>query len=314
MRVAIVGAGGVGGYFGSRWARAGIDVTFLARGAHLETLRTKGLRLISPLGDDHVVVSAEENAAEVGEVDLIILATKSWQLPEAVEGLSPMVGPETAVVGLQNGVEAAAVLSNVLPGAQVLGGTCRIISFIEAPGVIRHAGIEPTVFLGDLSGTRRGLAAPIVEQLQGVEGVSLHLAPDVEAEIWRKFLFFAPVSGVGSVTQVPIGVFRRLPETRELLEGAMQEVYDLAGALGVRLPSSSVADALAFVDAAPADGTSSMQRDFRDRRPTELDELSGAVVRRGGRAGVDVPIHSMLFASLLPRHMEAHGTLEFSNP
>ena len=312
MRIVIVGAGGVGGYFGGRWVEAGLDVTFLARGAHLEALRAEGLRVQSPLGDLRIDVSAVGTAEEVGEADLIFVATKSWQLQAAAEALGPMVGPGTIVLGLQNGVEAAGVLSTFVPPSRVLGGTCRIMSFIERPGVIRHAGVDPTLAFGELPGSEPGLARPLLEALRGAKGMTLDLAEDIEAEIWRKFLFIAPVSGVGSVTRAPIGVIRTLPEARRMLEAAVVEVFKVAVAKGVALGDSAGRDAMGFIDAVPYEGTSSMQRDFRDGRRTELEELSGAVVRFGAAAGIDVPVHSVIYATLLPLEMKARGTLEFA--
>ena len=302
----------MGGYFGGRWAEAGHEVTLLARGPHLEALRARGLTLHSPLGQTRLRVPAEEAAEEVGEVDLIVLATKAWQLPAAAEGLGPMVGRDTMVVGLQNGVEAAGVLAGLLPHDRVLGGTCRIMSFIQEPGVIQHVGVDPTVVLGPLPGSEGGGAEKVFEELEGARGVTLRLSDDIESEIWRKFLFIAPVSGVGSVTRAPIGVIRRVPRVREVLERAIHEVYQVGVAKGVGLPGSGVKGAMQFIDAVPPDGTSSMQRDFRDGRRTELEALSGAIVRFGADLAVDVPVHSMLYAALLPLELRARGTLEFS--
>jgi 2-dehydropantoate 2-reductase len=311
LRIAIVGAGGVGGYFGGRWAEAGLDVTLLARGAHLEALKAEGLRIESPLGDLRIDVPAAETPEEVGEVDLIVLATKSWQIEAAAETLGPMLGAGTVVLGLQNGVEAAGLLSTFVPSARVLGGSCRILSFIERPGVIRHAGVNPIVSFGELAGSAPGLARQFLEPLEEAKGMTLRLEEDIEAEIWRKFLFIAPVSGVGSVTRAPFGVIRSLPEVRRMLEEAVQEVFRVALAMGVEVGESAALDALAFIDAAPSGGTSSMQRDFRDGRRTELEELSGAVTRFGAAAGIDVPVHSCLYSTLLPLEMRARGTLEF---
>ena len=313
MRIVIVGAGGVGGYFGGRWAEAGQDVTFLARGAHLEAIRAEGLRLESPLGNARIRVPAAGTAKEAGLADLVVLATKSWQLPGAAERLGPMVGPGTVVMGLQNGVEAAEVLSAYVPSSQVLGGTCRIISFIERPGFIKHVGVEPTVAFGELPGSGAGLARPVFETLDGARGVTLRLEDDIEAQIWRKFLFFAPVSGVGSVTRAPMGVLRSIPEVRRMLEVAVEEVLGVALAKGVRVSASSAAEVMRFVDGAPKSGTSSMQRDFRDGRRTELEELAGAVVRFGAEAGVDLPVHSFIYSALLPLELKARGTLAFED-
>lgn len=311
MKIAVVGAGGVGGYFGGRWAEAGRDVTFLARGAHLEALRKHGLSLESPLGDARVEVRATDKAEEVGPADLVVVATKAWQVADAAPQIQPLVGPRTVLFGLQNGVEAADALTGFAPPDRILGATCRIISFIREPGVVTHTGVEPTVVVGALPASSGALAESVFEALDGAPGVTLHLSEQVRAEIWRKFLFLASVSGMGAVTGAPIGVFRSVPETRLVLKAAMEEVLEVAVASGIDLPPSSIADALAFIDGVPPEGTSSMQRDFKDGRRTELEVLSGAVARLGPEVGVPVPVHSMIYSVLLPRELRARGTLAF---
>ena len=311
MRVAVIGAGGVGGYFGARWAEAGLDVTLLARGAHLQAINSKGLLLHSPLGDTHVNVHAVASASEVGEVDVVVVATKSWQLSSLVDVVEPMVGPDTVVFGLQNGVEAADVLSTFVPPSRVLGGTCRIISLVEGPGVIRHVGIDPTLTIGERPGRASTPIEPVAEALDKARGVTVEIADDIDSALWHKFLLFAPVSGLGSVTQAPIGVFRSLREPRSLLVRAVEEVFDLAKAKGVGLPSESVEQTLQFIDGLPANGTSSLQRDFRDGVRTELDALSGAVVRQAAEAGVPAPVHSFFYSALLPLDLKARGSIEW---
>ena len=311
MKVAVIGAGGAGGYFGARWAEAGLDVTLLARGAHLEAINSQGLVLHSPLGDARVDVPAVESAAEVGKVDVVVVATKAWQLPPLADVLAPMVGPDTLVFGLQNGVEAADILSTFVPPSQVLGGTCRIISFVEEPGVIRHAGIDPTLTIGERAGDGSLRIQPVAEALDNARGLSVEIADDIDAAVWRKFLLFAPMSGLGSITQAPIGVFRSLAEPRSLLVGAVQEVFALARARGVALPPESVEQALQFIDGLPAGGTTSLQRDFRDGARTEIEALSGAVVRLAAEAAVPVPVHTFLYSALLPLELKARGAIEW---
>lgn len=311
LRVAVIGAGGAGGYFGARWAEAGLDVTLLARGAHLEAINAKGLVLHSPLGDVSVDVPAVANASDIGEVDIVVIATKSWQLPSLANLVAPLLGPNTVVFGLQNGVEAADVLSTFVPPARVLGGTCRIISFVEAPGVIRHVGIDPNLTIGERRGMGSGSIEPVATALGEARGLSVEVADDIEVALWQKFLFFAPVSGLGSITQAPIGVFRSLPEPRSLLVRAVEEVFDLARAKGIGLASESVEETLGFIDGLPADGTSSLQRDFRDGVRTELDALSGAVVRQAAEAGVSVPVHTFFHSALLPLELKARGSIEW---
>jgi len=311
LKIAIIGAGGVGGYFGGRWAEAGLDVTLIARGAHLEAINKKGLLLHSPLGDVRVNVPAVASASDVGEVDFVVVATKTWQLASLAEVVEPLVGPDTVVVGLQNGVEAADVLSTFVSPSQVLGGTCRIISFVEGPGVIRHAGIDPHITIGERSGGGSLPIESVAEALDKAHGLTVEIADDISVALWRKFLFFAPVSGLGSIIQAPIGVFRSLPEPRALLVRAVEEVFDLAKARGVGLPPESVEQTLQVIDGLPADGTTSLLRDFRDGVRTELDALSGAVVRQAAEVGVDVPVHTFFYSALLPLEMKALGSIDW---
>ena len=311
MKIAVVAAGGVGGYFGGRWAEAGLDVTLIARGAHLEAINAKGLVLHSPLGDVRVDVPAVGSASEVGEVDFVVVATKSWQLASLADVVEPLVGPDTIVVGLQNGVDAADVLSTFVASSRVLGGTCHIISFVEAPGVIRHAGIDPHITIGERSGGGSLPIESVAGALDKAHGLTVEMADDIGVALWRKFLFFAPLSGLGSITQAPIGVFRSLPEPRSLLVRAVEEVFDLANAKGVGLPPESVEQTLQFIDGLPAGGTTSLQRDFRDGVRTELDALSGAVVRQAAEVGVDVPVHTFFYSALLPLEMKALGSIDW---
>ena len=311
MRIAIIGAGGAGGYFGARWAEAGLDVTLLARGTHLQAIVSKGLSLESPLGDAHVNVPAVSRASEVGEVDVVVVATKSWQLRSLAEVVQPLIGSNTIVFGLQNGVEAVDILTTFVPPSCVLGATCRIISLIKEPGVIRHVGIEPTLTIGELPGAASRPIKSVTEVLDTAKGLTVEIANDIDVELWRKFLFFAPVSGLGSITQAPIGVFRSVRQSRSLLVRAVEEVFNLARAKGVQLPPESVEQTLQFIDGLPADGTSSLQRDFEDGVRTELEALSGAVVRQAADAGVAAPVHTFFYSTLLPLELKARGSIEW---
>jgi len=307
LKIAIVGAGGLGGYFGGRWAQAGLDVTFVARGAQLEALRAQGLSIRSPLGDAQVEVRALPDPGEAGPMDLVVVATKTWQLPAAAASLAPLVGERTAVLSTQNGVEAADVLAAALGRERVLAGTCRIISYVEAPGVIRHVGVAPTLTFGEVDGGISERAREILDHLAGAPAATVVLSPRIEVDLWEKFAFFTATSAIGAVTQVPVGVWRDIPALRALFTRAMAEAMAVARARGVSLPEERLEAALRFLDGIPAAGTSSLQRDLRDGRRTELEALSGAVVRLGAEAGVDTPVHATLYASLLPGELRARG-------
>ncbi len=313
MRIAVFGAGAVGGYFGGRLAQAGEDVVLIARGEHLAAMKADGLRVESVAGYFVVdPVQATDNPNEVGLVDAILVAVKAWQVPEVAREMRPMVGPETFVVPLENGVEAPSQLAAVLGEEHVLGGLCRIISALVEPGHIRHAGISPTVTFGELDGQRSERAERLRDALQRAEGVTPEIPPDVRVAMWEKFLFIAALSGVGAVTRAPVGVLRSLPETRRMLEHAMEEILAVGQARGVSLPREVIAETMAFIDGLPRDGTASMQRDVMAGRPSELASQNGAVVRLGREAGVETPLHAFITHSLLPQERRARGELAFT--
>lgn len=308
----IFGAGAVGAYFGGRLAETGQDVAFVARGEALRAMRQHGLRVTSTEGD-FVIQPARvsDSPADLGPADVILLGVKAWQVPDAARAMGPLLGPDTFVVPLQNGVEAPAQLAAILGPERVLGGLCRILAWIAAPGEIRHEGVEPYIGFGELAG---GLS-PRVDRLQGAfarcRGVTAEALEDVRAELWRKFLFISSVSGLGAVTREPIGVLRSRPETRDQLERAMREVLAVARAHGVALPDDTVAETLAFTDTVPAEGTASMQRDILAGRPSELEAQSGAVVRLGREKGVATPVHEFLYRALLPLELRSRGAITF---
>ena len=311
MRIAVFGTGGVGGYFGGRLAQGGEDVVFIARGEHLRAMRANGLRVDS-LNGDFVIepIQATDMPQEDGEVDAILVAVKAWQVPDAALAMRPMVGENTFVVPLENGVDAPAQLMAVLGEEHVLGGLCHIVSYIAEPGHIRHAGIEPHVAFGELDGRPSERA----EQLKAAferGGVWAEVPEDIRAAMWEKFLFIAAMSGVGAVTRAPAGVMRSLPETRRLLQNAMEEVVAVGKAHKVNLPDDVVEKTMAFIDNLPEGATASMQRDIIEGRPSELESQNGAVLRLGSEQGVPTPIHAFLYHSLLPQELRARGEVDF---
>ncbi len=307
MRIAVFGTGGVGGYFGGRLAAAGEEVTFIARGATLAALREHGLIVDSVKGDFAVrPAAATDDPRQVGAVDAVLLAVKAWQVAEAAARLHPLLGPGSVVVPLENGVEAPGELVAALGPGAVAGGLCQIVAFQVAPGHVRHAGLEPAIAFGELD--RR--ASPRLERLRRafeLAGVSARIPADIEVAMWEKFLFIASLSGLGAVTRVPAGVVRSVPETRELLAGALAEIAEVARARGIGLPADATERTLAFIDALPADATASMQRDVMAGRPSELEAQNGAVVRLGRAAGVGTPVAAFVYAALLPQERRARG-------
>lgn len=309
MRVAVVGAGGVGGYFGGRLAQSGVEVFFVARGAHLQAIREQGLHIQSPLGDVALApVQATDNPAPIGPVDVVLVGVKTWQVSAAIDTIRPLIGAETGVIPLLNGVEAAAQLAATLGQDHVLGGLCKIVAFITEPGHIRHAGIDPSIMFSELD-NRSSPRAQKLRQAFLEAGVHAAIPADIHVALWEKFLFGASTSGLGAVTRSPMNVLRELPITRQMLEEAMCEILAVAHARSIALPSSSVSEAMALVDSLPVGTTASMQRDIIAGRPSELEAQNGAVVRLGHEAGVATPLHGFIYTSLLPQELQARGQL-----
>jgi 2-dehydropantoate 2-reductase len=310
MRVAVFGVGGVGGYFGGRLAQAGAEVHFIARGAHLLAMRDYGLQIESPKGDLTIKpINATDDPARVGPVDVVLLGVKTWQVPDAARAMLPLIGPETAVVPLLNGIEAPDQLVPVIGAEHTLGGLCKIIAAIESPGHIRHSGIEPSVAFGELD-NRLSPRVVALRKLFAQSGVIVEEPADIQVAMWMKFLLICTWSGLGSITRAPIGVWRSLPETRALAERSLAEIAVVARARGVQLPPDAAERTLAFIDSVPPAGTASMQRDIAEGRPSELEAQNGAVVRLATAAGVATPLHSFIYTCLLPQERKARGELE----
>lgn len=312
MRIAIYGPGGAGGYFGARLVKAGEDVVFIARGEHLRAIRANGLRVESVDGDFVARPAvATDDPSQAGAVDVVIAGVKAWQLREAAHAMRPLLGPETFVVPLQNGVEAPEQLAAVLGRDRVLGGLARVFSFVVEPGRIRHLGGPAEITFGELDNRATARAQRLRELLSGA-GLGARIPADIHVALWEKFLFIVPVGGLGAVTRAPLGVVRAILETRLMLEQGMREILDVARGWKIPLDADVVARTMAVVDALPPDATMSMQRDIAAGRPSELDAWNGAVVRLGRQAGVRAPLHDVLYRCLLPLEWRARGRLQFA--
>ncbi|WP_309893125.1 2-dehydropantoate 2-reductase [Archangium sp.] len=311
MRIAVIGAGGVGGYFGGRLAAAGEEVTFLCRGAHLRALQEHGLRVESIKGDFSVhPLRVTDRPEDLGTPDIILLCVKSFQVPEVAPGLRGNIGPNTLVVPLQNSIEPLRVLPPILGEEHVVGGMCRIISFQAGPGIIRHVSAEPDVTFG----RRDGQDEPRLEALRAAfvrAGVSATLSRDIQATLWEKLVFVATMGGLGAVTRAPIGVIREMPETRAMFERAMREVMAVAQASGMRVAANIVEQYMTYIDALTPTATSSMQRDIQEERVSELLECNGAIVTQARRVGVSASIHEFIYSSLLPGELRRRRRLTF---
>lgn len=311
MRIAVVGTGAVGGYFGGRLAQAGEDVVFLARGANLHAIQEHGLQVESVNGDFAIrPAQVTDDPAGIGPVDLVLLAVKGWQVPQAIETMRPLVGAETFIVPLLNGVEAPEQLAAAFGVHRALGGLCGLFGSVVGPGHIRNMLPRPFVTIGELNHATSRRSEQLRQAFEQA-GVQASIAADIHAALWEKLLFVGPFGGVGAVTRAPVGVLRRQTETRRLLEGTMREVFVLARALGVHVGEEAIEQALALIDNSPEQATASMQRDIMAGRPSELESQIGVVVRLAHPAGIEVPRHTFLYASLLPQERKARGEIDF---
>ena len=299
MRIAVFGSGGVGGYFGGRLAAAGEDVTFLARGAHLAAMQTDGLHIASPLGDAHIPnVQATDRPEAVGPVDVVLFTVKLYDVEASAAALGPMIGPDTVVITLQNGVDAMDMVARHVGDHPVAGGAAYIVAVIDKPGHIRHTTAQQLVF-GERDG-RRSERLVTFEEAGARAGFQAQASTDVIAALWTKFVRLATWSGMTTVTRSPMGVVRDTPATFELMVAAIEEVIAVGRAKGVNLPADLMDTTLTMVKSFPANSKSSMLEDIERGRRLELPWLSGAVVRIGREVGVPTPIHQFITTILTP--------------
>jgi 2-dehydropantoate 2-reductase len=314
MRIAVIGVGAVGGYFGGRLAQAGLDVVFIARGKTVDALRTAGLRVQSIAGDFEIRhPNVAEDPSEVGPVDVVLVAVKAPQVSEVAPSLVPLVGPETSVIPLQNGLEAPDLLAQVLGPQFVLGGLCKIFASKTGPSTIEHTALEPTIEFGELSGEKTERVERIRAAFASAAGITTLASDDIEAAMWWKLMHVEPLGAVGAVAREPAGVLRVVPETRRLLRSAMEEVVALALKRGVAIDPKLPERAIARVDRLPADAVASMHRDIAAGRPSEFEFQVGTVVRYGQESAVPTPVHSAIYAALLPGELRARGQLPSSS-
>jgi 2-dehydropantoate 2-reductase len=300
MRVAVFGAGGVGGFFGGKLARSGVDVCFISRGAHLEALRASGLRVASVHGDFELApVVATSNPAEAGPVDYVLVAVKCYHTGQVAAGLGPLLHENTAVISLQNGIDNEEKLAATAGPERVAGGAAYIFAQVTQPGVIEHTGGPAAIVVGEWSGMRSGRLGRLVEVCQSA-GFKAEQSDDIRAALWTKFAFICALAGTTAAVRLPIGEIRTAPASRELFRKVAAEVCDVARAEGISLPADLPDRHLAFADTVEAGSYSSLYHDLDRSGATELEALLGEVTRRGNRAGVSVPMSEALYAVLQP--------------
>ncbi|MFC9690511.1 2-dehydropantoate 2-reductase [Kribbella sp. NPDC056951] len=305
MRIAVMGTGGIGGYFGGRLAAAGHDVAFVARGRQLEALRANGLRVQSELGDLHLpAVEVTDDPSELAPADVVLFGVKLWDTEESAALIKPLLGEQTAVISFQNGVQKDDVLRRILGPEHVVGGVAYIAATIAEPGVIKHTGTLQRLAFGEYDGS----ASDRVEAFRAAcaeAGIDVAVSNEIERTIWEKFVFLVGLSGMTTSTRTPIGAIRSNPRSRAFLRDVMEEVVQVARAHGVPIAADFVDDRLAFVDQAPAEMTSSMHHDLNRGNRLEVQWLSGDVVDRGRALGVPTPCNRAI-TDLLAVHADGH--------
>lgn len=300
MRIAVIGAGGVGGAFGAALAKAGGDVTFVARGAHLAAMRENGLRIEGDRGETLVrPCQATDDPATIGPVDVVLFCVKLWDVERAGESIRPLIGPETAVIPVQNGVDAPERLAGVIGREAVMGGTVGISATIAAPGVIRQTGTFMTMTFGELDGRTTARGERFLALCQEA-GFTATLTDAIDTAIWMKFILLTAMSGGTAITRLPIGKLRDDPDVLWLFEQILRETDAVGRAKGVRLPEDAVARILGGLRAAPAPMMASMAHDLLRANRLELPWLAGKVVSLGRELGVPTPVNATVFAALKP--------------
>ena len=300
MRIAVMGAGGVGGYFGARLAQAGHDVAFVARGRHLAAMRERGLAVRSALGDVHLPrPAATDDPAALAPVDIVLFAVKLWDTEIAAEAIRPLVAHGGVVVPFQNGVGSVERIGAIVGAERVLGGVAQIAATIAEPGVIGHTGTMARLRFGAVLPAQQPAAEALLAACNGA-GIDAELVADIRRALWEKFVFLAAFSGLTSVARQPIGVLRADPDLRAALEAAMREAWTVGRAQGIALADDFIAQLMKFTDGLPAEMKSSMLNDLVAGNRLEAPWLCGAIARMAAAAGVAAPVNSTLYATLKP--------------
>ena len=298
MRIAVIGAGGIGAIYGASLAKAGADVIFVARGAHLAAMREHGLKIEGDRGEMHVSPAhATDDPSSIGPIDVVLFCVKLWDVESAGAAIRPIVGPKTAVIPLQNGVDAHERLIPVLGREAVMGGTAFVTGSIIAPGVVRQTGAYQRMTFGELDGTisPRGKRLAQLCAAAGFEGI---LSPDVLVPLWDKFTMLVPLANVNALTRAPLGKYRADPDSWSLVEGSVHETVAVGRAEGVNLAPDAADKAIALIRSMPDHHMTSMGNDLLRGNRLELPWFAGKVVELGRKHGVPTPVNSFVYAAL----------------
>jgi 2-dehydropantoate 2-reductase len=306
MKIGIVGAGGVGGYFGGKLAKAGHEVSFLARGEHLAAINKNGLTIKSFQGDFNVYnIKANDSLKDFGKVDIAIIAVKAWQLKEIAQDLIHIVGQNTIVLPLQNGISAIDELKGQVSQDRFVGGLCRIMSKIESPAVINHFGVDPTITFGEIDRTISKRCEKLLEVFSNA-GIKATISSDITAELWRKFIVIC-VGGLLAVTKTTYGELRELPETRDMMIGLLKEIYSVSQKLEINIEPDFVDKSICLIDSYPYDSTASLTRDIWNGKPSEIEYQNGTVVKLSRKLLIDTPINEFVCNCILPMEIKARS-------
>ncbi|MEK6709779.1 MAG: 2-dehydropantoate 2-reductase [Nitrospinota bacterium] len=311
MRFGVMAAGGVGGYFGGLLARAGEDVRFIARGPHLEAIRRNGLRVEAVVPEGGFTVespSAAADPAQAGVCDVVLFCVKTVSNPEAIPAIAPMVGPGTVIISLQNGVDNEEQLAARYSGC-VMGGAAYIFTSVAGPGLIRQIGGPRRLVFGELGGGRSPRGERILAALRRAE-INAELSPDIEAELWTKFIFICAVGGVTALTRSPLAEIMAYEGTRRMMREVMREVYHVGRARGVRLPPGADEDRYRFLDQQNPASKGSLCHDLEAGRRLEIDALCGAAARLGREAGVPTPLNDFIHHTLKLADLQIAGEVK----
>ncbi|HMC00081.1 MAG TPA: ketopantoate reductase family protein [Flavobacteriaceae bacterium] len=308
MNIVVFGTGGVGGYFGGKLAKAGFDVTFIARGKHLEAIKNKGLQIKSIHGDFTVHPKVTDDISQIKNPDLIILGVKSWQVLDVAKQLKPIVHGNTMVLPLQNGVDNADKLMTVLNPKNVLAGFCKIVSRVDSPGIIEHFAYDPEIVFGEYDNSKTERVKNI-KDIFDKAGFNNTISDDIHLDIWKKFLFIATVSGIGAITRAVFGDFRQDDDIRQMLYQTAYEIVAIANAKGIALNNSHIEMVMGVIDNLDYNTTASMQRDIMEGKPSELDNFNGYIVRMGKELHISTPINSFTYHCLLPQEKKVRKEL-----
>jgi 2-dehydropantoate 2-reductase len=304
MNIVVIGAGGVGGYFGGKLAKAGFDVTFIARGKHLEAIKNNGLQVKSILGDFRVTPKITDSIKDIKNPDLIILGVKSWQVLDVATQLKGVITKNTMVLPLQNGADNADKLLSVLPKEHVLAGLCKIVSKVEAPGIINHFTFEPEIVFGEFDNSKTERIKHLKEIFDKA-GFKNTLSDDIHLDIWKKFLFIGTISGIGAITRAVFGVIREQEGIRKIIYDTANEMVAIANAKGIGLTQQDIEMIVKVIDNLDYNTTASMQRDMMEGKPSELENFNGYIVNQGKLLGIETPTNAFIYHCLLPQEMKA---------